>query len=138
MDEQGILGGEGSGSVALPAFSRAFDGFLMMALVLEAMAEGVKTLSELISPCRGITLSKRVSCAIRGKVTMRWRFFVTDWRTRPFAGSHGRHEGGLGRWLGSCPRIATEQMIRVISEAKNRAVAERRADEISRVIEQEV
>ena len=26
-DEQGVLGGEGSGSVVLPAFSRAFDGF---------------------------------------------------------------------------------------------------------------
>ena len=32
----------------------------------------------------------------------------------------------------------TEQMIRVISEAKTRAVAEQRADDISRIIEQEV
>jgi phosphomannomutase len=39
MDEQGVLGGEGSGSAVLPAFSRAFDGFLMMALILEFMAE---------------------------------------------------------------------------------------------------
>jgi len=34
LDEQGVIGGEGSGSVALPEFSRAFDGFLMMGLVL--------------------------------------------------------------------------------------------------------
>ena len=140
MDEQGILGGEGSGSVALPAFSRAFDGFLMMTLVLEAMAEGVKTLSELIkSMPRYHIVKKRVLCDSRkGYHALE---ILRD-RLENQAVCLVDHTDGMrvdwdDGWV-HARASQTEQMIRVISEAKNRAVAEQRADEISRVIEQEV
>ena len=140
MDEQGILGGEGSGSVALPAFSRAFDGFLMMALILEAMAEGVKTLSELIQSLpRYHIVKKRVLCDSRkGYHALE---ILRD-RLENQAICRVDHTDGMrvdwdDGWV-HARASQTEQMIRVISEAKNRAVAEQRADEISRVIEQEV
>ncbi|MCX7010760.1 MAG: hypothetical protein NTY53_26545, partial [Kiritimatiellaeota bacterium] len=66
LDEQGVLGGEGSGSAVLPDFSRAFDGFLMMGLVLEAMAQHGKKLSELLSALPRYHIVKRqVRCDSR-------------------------------------------------------------------------
>ena len=140
MDEQGILGGEGSGSVALPEFSRAFDGFLMMALVLEAMAEKGKPLSELI---RGLPryhiVKRRILCdSRRGYHALE---ILRD-RFENQAGGRVDHTDGMrvdwdDGWI-HARASQTEQMIRVISEAKNRAVAEQRAEDISRVIEQEV
>ena len=140
MDEQGILGGEGSGSVALPEFSRAFDGFLMMALVLEAMAEKGKPLSELIKGLpRYHIVKKRVLCDSRkGYHALE---ILRD-RLEHQAGGRVDHTDGMrvdwdNGWV-HARASQTEQMIRVISEAKSRAVAEQRADEISRIIEQEV
>ena len=43
-----MIGGEGSGSVAVPEFQLAFDGFLTMGLILEMMAQQSKTSSELV------------------------------------------------------------------------------------------
>ncbi len=140
MDEQGILGGEGSGSVALPGFSRAFDGFLMMALVLEAMAEQGKPLSEMI---RGLPhyhiVKRRVLCdsrkgyraleVLRGRLEKRG-----DGHPDLTDGIRVDWEDG---WVHA--RVAqTEQMIRVISEARDREVAEQRAEDVARIIEQEV
>lgn len=48
LAEDAVLAGEGSGSVAVPAFQPAFDAFLMMGLILEAMALREKTLGELV------------------------------------------------------------------------------------------
>ena len=47
-DEQGILGGEGNGAAVIPKIGQSFDGFIMTALVLEAMAENKAPLSELL------------------------------------------------------------------------------------------
>jgi phosphomannomutase len=140
MDEQGILGGEGSGSVALPGFSPAFDGFLMMALVLEAMVEGGGILSELIKSLpRYSIIKKRVVCDSRKGYHA---LDVLRNRLENRAGGRVDHTDGIlvdwdDGWV-HARASQTEQMIRVISEAIDRSVAEQRADEISRVIEQEV
>jgi len=141
LDEQGILGGEGSGSAVLPDFSRAFDGFLMVGLVLEAMAQQGKKLSELLGALPRYHIVKRqVRCDSRhgyraldlvqgqmlaqrdgGQVDLTDGFRM-DW---PDGWVHARAS-------------QTEQLVRVISEAQTRAVAERRADELVRLIEQEI
>jgi phosphomannomutase len=140
MDEQGILGGEGSGSVALPEFSRAFDGFLMMALVLEAMVEGSKLLSELIKSLpRYSIIKKRILCDSRkGYHALE---ILRDHLENQDGGRVDHTDGMRVDWDDGWVHARasqTEQMIRVISESKNRAVAEKRADEICRLIEQEV
>jgi len=47
LQEDGALAGEGSGGMAFRSFQPAFDGFVVMGLVLEAMASEQKKLSEL-------------------------------------------------------------------------------------------
>ncbi len=139
-DEGGVVGGEGSGSVAYPAFSMAFDGFLMMALTLEAMAESATPLSGLLNRLPRYQIVKRsVPCGSRkgyraievlkqntdigstGRISLTDGFRV-DW---PDGWVHARTS-------------QTQQLVRVISEANTRPVAERRADDVVRIIQQEL
>jgi len=140
LDEGGILGGEGSGSAALPKFSRAFDGFLMMGLVLEAMAESESPLSDLLKSLPRYHIVKRnLRCDSRRAHAM-----IERLSERLVGSADGRLDFTDGLrvdwpdgWIHA--RVSrTEQMVRVISEAGQRAIAERRADEIMRVVEREV
>lgn len=138
IDESAPVGGEGSGGVAVTRFSRAFDGFLVMALILEQMALSGATLSELVrtlpryqqvkrsTPCRSLVgyqaVEQLIAAADRFSpesidLTDGVRF---DW------------EDG---WLHA--RVShTEQLIRVISEARTRQAAESRAEDAVRMIGQ--
>lgn len=140
MDEQGVIGGEGSGSVALPGFSRAFDGFLMMALILEAMAKKAKPLGGLIKALpRYHIVKKRVSCdSRRGYRAL--ELLKDTLRASPGA-SVDYTDGIRVDWEDGWVHVRasqTEQMVRVISESKSRQVAEQRADDLTRSIEQEI
>ncbi len=136
-DEAGVLGGEGNGSVAWPEFQRAFDGFLAMGLILEAMALRRKKVSELIAALpRYHMVKRRVFCGPRqgyaalealklklGQVASRKNFtdgLRLDW------------DDG---WIHVRPS-RTEQLVRVISEATTREVAERRAEETVRALDE--
>lgn len=136
-DEGGVIGGEGSGSVALPAFSRAFDGFLMMGLVLEAMAEQKCSLSAMLRRLpRYHIVKRRVSCGAR----QFYRVLEMLSEHLEAAGGQVDHTDGIrvdwdDGWI-HARASKTEQLIRVISESKDRALAERRAEEAMRVIEQ--
>ena len=136
-DEGGVIGGEGSGRVSGPSFTPAFDGFLRMALVLEAMAVSGQPLSRLLRALPRYHIVKRkVACHPRRSV------HVLDAFKR--SGPSGRFDGTDGMrfdWDDGWIHIRasdTEPIIRVISEAKDRATAARRADEAVRFIEQEV
>lgn len=140
MDEQGVIGGEGSGSAAVLDFSRAFDGFLMMALILEAMAGEKKRVSQLIRALpRYHIVKKRILCDSRkGYHALE----VLNERLGGQAGGKIDYTDGIrvdweDGWV-HARSSQTEQLIRVISEAKDRSVAERRAEEVARVVEQEV
>lgn len=137
-DEQGRVGGEGSGSAALPEFSPAFDGFLMMALILEHMAESGARASELVRTLpRYHMVKRRVVCssrqAYRALETYRERAAALNPRTI------GLTDGVRIDWDDGWVHARashTEQMIRVISEASVRATAEQRAEEALRLIGQ--
>ncbi len=137
-DEQGRVGGEGSGSAALPEFSQAFDGFLMMALVLEAMAETGAPVSELVrSLPRYHMVKRRLACGSRQayRALELFREHVSTLGARSLDLTDGvRVDWGDG-WL-YARASHTEQIIRVISEATTRSVAERRAEEAMRMIGQ--
>lgn len=141
LDEQGVLGGEGSGSVVLPDFSRAFDGFLMMGLVLEALAQSGRRLSELLAALPRYHIVKRqVRCdSRRGYRAL--DMLQTQMLARADAGPVDLTDGFRMDWPDGwihARASRTEQLVRVISEAQSRAVAVRRADELVRAIEQEL
>jgi phosphomannomutase len=136
-DEGGILGGEGSGSVARPSFSRAFDGFLMMGLILEALAEQKCTVSAMLKRMpRYHIVKRRIPCGAR-------QFYhaleVLGARLRESGGTLDLTDGIRVDWEDGwihARASKTEQLIRVISEARDRVVAERRAEEATRIVEQ--
>ncbi len=137
-DEQAVIGGEGSGSVALPDFHPGFDGFLMMALTLEAMAESGQPLSALVgSMPKYHMVKKRLACGSREAYRALQLFLA---RVPEFNALHLDLTDGVrldweDGWL-HARASHTEQLIRVISEARVRAVAERRADDVLRLIGQ--
>ena len=137
IDEEGVIGGEGSGSVAVPAFSRAFDAFLMMGLVLEAMAQQKQPVSGLLEALPRYQVVKRViNCPSNdayhalnrlkrsiGQQVDPDQISLTDgvridW---PDAWVHAR---------GS----RTQQCMRIISEGETMDIAEDRNEEIVRLL----
>jgi phosphomannomutase len=139
-DEQGVLGGEGSGSACLPAFSPAFDGFLMMALVLEAMAQNGATASELLERLPRYKIVKRsrpcVSQAAYHAVER-----LRDWLDT-LGGARSDETDGIridwpDGWIHVRPSH-TEQILRVISESVEPDQAENRAREALRIVEQSI
>jgi phosphomannomutase len=141
LDEQGVLGGEGSGSVVLPEFSRGFDGFLMMGLVLEAMAQRGRKISELLAELPRYHIVKRqVRCDLR-HVYRALDQLEAQLLARPDAGTVDLTDGFRMDWPDAwihARASRTEQMIRVTSEARTREAALRRADELEHMIEQEI
>lgn len=125
-DEDGAVGGEGSGSVAVPAFSRAFDGFLMMALVLEAMASKGARLSELLAAVPRYHIVKR---RVRVRSTEAYHRLdrLQQSLRKQFPNAEINWTDGLRLdlpegWIHA--RISrTEQAIRIIAEAKSRELA---------------
>lgn len=136
-DEQGVLGGEGSGSVCVPSFSPAFDGFVMMGLTLEAMAHGGRSLSRLIQALPKYVISKRkIQCGPReGYLALEQleRKWMKEVRGRVDFTDGLRIDWDDG-WI-HARASRTEQIIRIISEAVTREVAERRGEQAIRDVE---
>jgi len=136
-DEMAVLGGEGSGSAMLPSFSRGFDGFLMMALVLEAMAVRQLPLSELLKNLPRYHIIKRsVACGSRkGYSALEnikervYEFGDVD----SFDMTDGMRMNWKDGWL-HARASHTEEIVRVISESTNRELAEKRGDMMLRLI----
>jgi len=138
-DEQGVLGGEGNGSVALPAFSRTFDAFLAMALILEARARSGLTLSTLIRRLpRYHMVKRRLPCesrqAYRAMETLKNRL-VSEQRGGLDLTDGIRVDEPDG-WV-HLRASRTEQVVRVLSEATSREAAVRRAEEMIRALDLE-
>ncbi len=136
-DEQGVVGGEGSGSVAYPAFSPAFDGFLMMALTLEAMAERKKPLSGLLNLLPRYQIVKRsVPCGSREgyRAIEALKQYKEIWKGGHIDLTDGLRVDWSDGWV-HARTSQTQQMVRVTSEAKTRMAAEYRADEVARLVQ---
>lgn len=137
-DEQGIIGGEGNGSVVIPNWGPSFDGFIMMALIIEAMVENKVTLSQLIDrlPSHYHIAKRNVPCesnlgyrAIEqiGKI---WR---ADGHTT-IDQQDGLRIDFEDHWI-HVRNSRTENIVRIISEAKDKNTAEKEADKVIRVLE---
>lgn len=139
-DEGGRIGGEGSGGGVLPGFSRAFDGFLMMALVLEFMAVSRQPVSALLRDLPRYHITKRsIPCHTRRVYHILEHVRASLERD---AGARTDFTDGIrADWPDGWVHVRashTEQIIRVISEDRNRDVALERADRLTRLVEQEI
>ena len=131
LQEDGVLAGEGSGGVAVPAFHPAFDGFLTIGLVLETMARsGKRRLRARRRACPGITSSRKSSTALRPESTPSChevkRFFHHH---RGIDTSDGIRVDDKHGWI-QVRTSTTEPMIRVVAEDRSPERARRRADEV--------
>ena len=138
QDEAGVIGGEGNGSVVLPEFSRAFDGFLMMALILEAMAEtGCKASGMLAAQRRYHIVKRQVSGeARRGyhalEALLEDRDWMGDGRVNLTDGIRVDWDTG---WI-HMRASRTEPLVRIISESRSQQEAENRAVDLARRVEE--
>lgn len=139
-DQNGRIGGEGSGSATLPAFSRAFDGFLTMALILEFMAETKQPVSSLLRSMPRYHINKR-SIPCNSRRVHHIIEHVRETIEREPGATCDFTDGIRVDWPDGWIHIRasqTEQIIRIISEDRERATAIDRADRIARLIEQDL
>ncbi len=140
MDEQGVLGGEGSGGVCMPEFSYAFDGFLTMALVLDAMAQNDQPLSGLLKQLPRYKIEKRkVPCGSSEgyRAIDLFKYEAEDHDDAQITMTDGIRLDWPDGWL-HVRTSQTQQLVRVISEATTRQKAEARADEAVRLIQRAI
>jgi phosphoglucosamine mutase len=138
IDERGVVGGEGSGGVVLPDFSRAFDGFMMMAQILEAMALRQCTISELLGLLPRYHIVKR-----QVQVEPHRGYRVLE-RIDPHATWEGngrvdRTDGLRVDWDDGWVHVRasrTEPIVRVISESVDRELAAQRSQDAITFFEQ--
>lgn len=136
-DENGALGGEGSGSVAVPEFGPVFDGFLMAGLVLEAMARSGRPLSALLEELPRYHIVKRVvrggaGRGLRALEAVRDRFLAEGGALDETDGLRMDLEDGWAHVRAS----RTEPIVRVLSESVSADRAAARAEALCAILEQ--
>jgi phosphomannomutase len=139
-DENGAVGGEGSGSAAVPEFSRAFDAFLMMGLILEDLAETGQRASARVHELQRYHVVKKAvrAEAHRGYRALEFLEQEESWRK---GGRKTVLDGLRIDWWDGWVHVRasrTEPMIRIISESPSRQTAEDRAQGLVQVLEQEL
>jgi phosphomannomutase len=128
-----VLGGEGNGGVIDPRVGLVRDSFVGMALLLDAMAAGGKSISELAAALPRYEIEKTKISLPRDRIPA-----ALDALQRHFAGAACDRLDGLrldwpGKWLlvrGS----NTEPIVRAIAEAPTAAEARRLCEEAGRVL----
>ena len=132
--EEGVLAGEGSGGIAVPAFQPAFDAYLAMGIVLETMARTGRTLSEL------------VGCLPRYHI-VKEKIYCPASRIHDAIDAVGKMFGGRGLDTSDGLRVedrrgwiqvrasGTEPMLRIVAEDKSRERARTRVDEVLEALE---
>ncbi|HVP91546.1 MAG TPA: phosphoglucosamine mutase [Terriglobales bacterium] len=129
LAEEGSMAGEGSGSVAVRRFQPAYDAFLAMGLLLEAMAAGGRRMSELAAALPKYHIVKeKVYCQPSRihSVVAETRKLFPDHEILAVDGIKAERKEG---WV-HVRASATEPMIRIIAE---NASAERARDDVDRV-----
>jgi phosphoglucosamine mutase len=128
INEGAVIGGEGSGSVALPEFQLAFDGFLTMGLILEMMARQSTTSSELVGSLpRYHIVKEKIYCPpnkVYSIVDEMKRFYQDSPKVDFTDGVRVDWKDG---WLHIRPSD-TEPLIRVICECGEKSKARATAD----------
>jgi phosphomannomutase len=137
-DEDAVLGGEGSGGVAVARMGPFFDGLLGIALILESMAVRRETISARLAALpRYHRVKRQIPCdARRGYSAME------EVKAGFEAGADctvstvdGLRVDGPDGWV-HLRNSRTEQIVRIIAEARTRAASHALADDMARRLEQ--
>mgnify|MGYP002153793343 CR=1 FL=1 len=129
FNEDGVIGGEGSGGVAIRSFQPAFDGFSTMAMILEMMAVWKKKISEIVKllPKYHIVKEKIYCSPVKvHSIVSEVKKFYAHHELILVDGIKVEKEDG---WI-HIRASATEPMIRIISESKSREKAQERLENV--------
>jgi phosphomannomutase len=137
LDEGAVIAGEGSGGIAVADFQPAFDGFLTMGLILEAMARTGKTSSELVENLPRYHIRKyKIPCPTHKVYT------VVESAGKQYAGERVDTTDGIRiDWDDGWVHIrasGTEPIIRIIAESRTMEQAAERADLARKHVEQAI
>ena len=132
--EEGVLAGEGSGGIAVPAFQPAFDAFLAMGIVLETMARTGRTLSELAGRLPRYHIVKEKVYCPAARVHDAIDAVTKLFGARAFNTGDGLRIEDRRGWVQVRPS-GTEPMLRVVAEDKSRERARARVDEVLEALE---
>lgn len=129
LNEEGVLAGEGSGSVAIPRFQPSFDGFLTMGVILEMIAVRKMGISRLIEELPKYHIVKeKIYCPPTRVHTVvnEVKKLFSDQKISTVDGIKVEDETG---WV-HVRASATEPMIRVIAEDISREKAREKTEEV--------
>ena len=133
-----VLSGDGSGSIALARGVPGFDGFLLMALVLESMACSSETSSRLASRLPRYHIIKRaVPCSSSHAYSVLRSLRGSLFPDAVFSEEDGLRFDWPEGWV-HLRASMTEPIVRMIVEWKTREKAEEYAAKVSSIIERVV
>ncbi len=124
VNEDAVLAGEGSGGVALMPVSRAFDGFLTMAIVLESMAHSGHRVSELAARLPAFVMRKGEIPCSPDRVYSVLEEFRRSYRDEHVDLADGVRVAWPGHWI-HVRASNTEPILRVIVEGEDAERVER-------------
>lgn len=132
MKETGaVIGGEGNGGVIFPAVHRGRDAMTGIALVLQLLAGGKRTLADLVAGLPGYEIVKEKR-RFDGDLSS-----IASTLERMFAGTVNTLDGIRidmdDGWI-HLRKSNTEPVVRIIAEAKSAAEAARLAGEVARLL----
>ena len=133
-ESNAFISGEGSGSFTSSDWLPSFDALYVSALILEAMAKKQKTLSELIAGLPRYHIVKRTIESTSMNAYNRIRMLKNHFKDAEICEIDGLRLDWDDGWV-SLRASSTEQFIRLISESKNKELAEDRALKIHALLE---
>lgn len=129
-----FISGEGSGSFTSSDWLPGFDALYMCGVILEAMAKKQKTLAELIAELPRYHIVKKTIESTSMNAYNRIRALKNHFDDAATCEIDGLRLDWKDGWV-SLRASSTEQFIRLISESKNKELAEDRALQISALME---
>jgi phosphomannomutase len=135
IEEDGVMAGEGSGSVAIREFQPAFDGFLAMGMILEIIAVKSKKISAMVKELPKYHIIKdKIYCP-----PVKAHSIVNEIKKLYASQEISTIDGIKIEWEDGWIHIrasATEPMIRIISESQSKEKAQERLDKAANFVSQ--
>jgi phosphomannomutase len=135
MDEGAVMAGEGSGGVAIREFQPAYDGFMTMGMIMEAMASKKIKISQMARqlPKYHIVKEKIYCPPVKAhSIVTEVKKLYSDQDVMEWDGIKVEKEDG---WIHIRASV-TEPMIRIISESRSKEKALQRLEKASNFISQ--